>query len=118
MAGLSELERLVSDSKRDKKLVSHFALLGHDTGAFVHVANKLGYHFTDNDVNDYVAQKTASVTKKAAGASSAKAAPANAATAAVVSTSTLVMTVVDGGVVVMVSPTESVVVVGGVVVVT
>jgi hypothetical protein len=31
MAGMSELERLVSDTKKDKKLVSHFALLGHYT---------------------------------------------------------------------------------------
>jgi hypothetical protein len=71
MKGSQELARLISDSRKDKKLVSHFALLGHDTGSFVRVANNLGYHFTDADVNAHVAQKVASVTKKASQPTSA-----------------------------------------------
>jgi hypothetical protein len=56
---IGDLERLVSDAKKNKQLVSHFALLGHDSGAFVSVANRLGYKITDADVNTYLAQKCA-----------------------------------------------------------
>jgi hypothetical protein len=67
----SDLERLVSDAKKNKQLVGHFALLGHDTGAFTTVANRLGYKVTEDDVNTYLAKKTAAIIKHKTGHSTA-----------------------------------------------
>jgi hypothetical protein len=63
---MSDIDRLISDAKKDSKIRGHFTLLGHDTGAFVTVANNLGYKISNNDVNNYLHKKTASITKKSA----------------------------------------------------
>ena len=64
---ISELERLVVDVKKNKDLVGHFKLLGHDTGAFVTVANKLGYKISDQDINQYILQRAAAFAKSKSG---------------------------------------------------
>jgi hypothetical protein len=108
---ISELERLVGDAKKDMDLVGHFKLLGHDTGAFVTVANKLGYKISDDDVNKYILLRAAAFAKTKAGARLAAQGVTAAVTVAVGVQTVAGVTTVGGAV-------EVAVVVAGVVVVT
>ena len=63
---VQELERFTTTVKRDAKLRDQLRALGHDTGAFVKIANGLGYNFTENDVNAYVIKKQAQISREKA----------------------------------------------------
>jgi predicted ribosomally synthesized peptide with nif11-like leader len=63
---VQELERLTKDLNTNAKLRDQLKLLGHDTGAFVKIANGLGYKFDENDLNAYIVQKQAQISREKA----------------------------------------------------
>jgi predicted ribosomally synthesized peptide with nif11-like leader len=58
-----EITRLVDDLKTNAALRDKIKPLGHDTGAFVKLANSLGYQFDGNDLNAYVIEKQAQLSR-------------------------------------------------------
>ena len=61
-----EISRLTNDLNKNAKLRDHLKVLGHDSGAFVDVANRLGYEFNQDDLNQYILQKQASLSREKA----------------------------------------------------
>lgn len=81
-----EITRLTNDLNKNAKLRDHLKVLGHDTGAFVDVANRLGYKFNQDDLNQYILHKQASLSREKASAMAAQASTAVTSTVAAVKT--------------------------------
>jgi hypothetical protein len=98
---LQEINRLTNDLNTNAKLRDQLKVLGHDTGAFVDVANRLGYKFTQDDLNQYIIQKQASLSREKAAqlATAASSTVAVTKTAAVAVTTAVGVTKVGGAVI-------------------
>jgi predicted ribosomally synthesized peptide with nif11-like leader len=63
---VQELERLTKDLNTNAKLRDLMKPLGHDTGAFVKIANGQGYKFDEDDLNAYIITKQAQISREKA----------------------------------------------------